>query len=117
MPFGRGFATALILILIALACIAIARRLEKERRFIGKLCTLKAFDPSNAVRLDQLTPDELATVADLTSAGVLHGRGNIRYLEQSAFAAFRRKRIRLTLLGAVTALAVAGLMVLLILRY
>jgi hypothetical protein len=33
---GRGFATAAALILIALACIAIAKRIEQERRELGR---------------------------------------------------------------------------------
>jgi hypothetical protein len=33
---GRGFATAAALILIALVCIAVARKIEAERRELGK---------------------------------------------------------------------------------
>jgi hypothetical protein len=33
---GRGFATAAALILIALVCIAVARRIEQERRALGR---------------------------------------------------------------------------------
>jgi hypothetical protein len=115
VPFGRGFATASILILVALACIAVARRFEKERRFIGKLRQQKAFDPSRAIRVSDLSDDERLTAADLTAAGVLRGHGNARYLEPAALAAFRNKRIVLAVSGALAALAVAAVMAFLIL--
>jgi hypothetical protein len=113
--FGRGFATASILILVALACIAVARRFEKERRLIAKLRHQKAFDPSRAIRVNELSDDERHTVSDLTAAGVLRGHGNARYLEQDALASFRTKRIILALSGSLAALALAALMAFLIL--
>jgi hypothetical protein len=116
VPFGRGFATASILILVALACIAIARRFEKERRLIAKLHTQKAFDPSRAIRVNELSDDERMTVSDLTQAGVLRGHGNARYLELTALSSFRIKRIFLACSGALAALAVAALMAFLILK-
>jgi hypothetical protein len=115
MPFGRGFATAAILILIALACIAIARRFEKERRLIAKLRSRQATDPSRAIRVNELSEDERHTVSDLTQAGVLRGHGNARYLEPAALTSFRTKRIFLAASGALAALLVAALMAFLIL--
>jgi len=38
---SRGFATAALLILVALGCIAIAKRLEGERRMIRRIASLK----------------------------------------------------------------------------
>jgi hypothetical protein len=116
MPFGRGFATAAVLILIALACIATVRRLERERRLITKLTRQDAFDMARAIRLDQLTDDEQDTVRGLTAAGVLRGRGNARYIERTGLASFRRKRIGLAISGAVAALIVAGLAAFVILQ-
>jgi hypothetical protein len=107
VPFGRGFATASLLILIALACIAIARRFEKERRLIAKLNQAKAFDPSCGVRVSELSEDERHTVSDLTSAGVLRGHGNVRYIERAALASFKLKRIFLAISSALAALAIA----------
>jgi hypothetical protein len=107
VPFGRGFATASLLILIALACIAIARRFEKERRLIAKLNQRKAFDPSCGVRLNELNDDERLTASDLSSAGVLRGHGNVRYIERAALAAFKLKRISLAIASGLAALAIA----------
>lgn len=116
MPFGRGFATASLLILIALACSAVARRLEKERRLIAKLRSRQACDPSRAIRVNELSDDERHTVSGLTQAGVLRGHGNARYLELTALASFRLKRVLLALSGALAALAVAALVAFLILK-
>lgn len=116
MPFGRGFATASLLILVALACIAISRRFEKERRLIAKLNKHKAFDPSRGVRVNELSDDEQLTASDLTHAGVLRGHGNVRYIERAALASFKWKRIFLAIFAALAALAVAAGMAFLILR-
>jgi hypothetical protein len=115
VPFGRGFATASLLILVALACIAVARRFERERRLIAKLNRQKAFEPSRAIRVNELTDAERLTASDLTAAGVLRGHGNARYLERGALASFKTKRIVLALSGALAALAVAALLAFLVL--
>jgi len=57
MP-GRGLATAGSLILIALTCIAIAKRLERERRLIRRV------REEGAVQLDQLSDDEALAILD-----------------------------------------------------
>lgn len=115
MPFGRGFATASFLILIALACIAVARRFEKERRLLAKLKERKAYDPSQGVRVSELSEDERHTVSDLTQAGVLRGHGNVRYIERAALASFKLKRVFLAISGALAALAIAAGMAFIIL--
>lgn len=109
MPLGRGFATAVVLILVLLAFAALGRRLARERRLIAKLQQLKAFDISRAIRVDQLSEDERETVRSLTAAGVLRGRGNARYLEQSALKTLRRKRIGLVVSGALGGIIVVAL--------
>jgi len=108
VPFGRGFATAAILILIALACIAVARRFENERRLLAKLNARKAYDPSCGIRVSELSEPERLTVSDLTNAGVLRGHGNVRYIERAALASFKLKRIFLAIAGALAAAALAS---------
>jgi hypothetical protein len=92
------------------------RRLERERRLIAKLTRQDAFDMARAVRVDQLTDDEQETARSLTTAGVLRGRGNARYIEPRGLTSFRRKRIGLALSGALAALIVAGLAAFIILH-
>jgi hypothetical protein len=107
MPFGRGFATVVVLSIIALACIVTARRLEREKRLLAKFRKQDAFDMARAIRVDQLTEDEKDVVKGLTAAGVLRGRGNARYIERTGLSAFRRKRIVLAITSALAALLVA----------
>ena len=116
MPFGRGFATASLLILIALGCIVVARRFERERRLLAKLKERKAYDPSCGVRVNELSDDERLTVSDLTHAGVLRGHGNVRYIERAALSSFKLKRIFLAISGALAALVVAAGMAFIILK-
>ncbi|HKZ74172.1 MAG TPA: hypothetical protein VJ011_08910 [Steroidobacteraceae bacterium] len=106
--FGRGFATALCLVLIALACIAVARRFERERRLIAKLRRRDAFDADRALSARHLSDDERDTVTDLTRAGVLRERGGSHYIDAASLAVFRRKRVRVALSGALVALAVCA---------
>ncbi|MGQ0835143.1 MAG: hypothetical protein ACT4O5_09535 [Gammaproteobacteria bacterium] len=113
--FGRGFATALCLILIALVCIAVARRFERERRLLAKLGQRDAFDAARALDVLQLSEDERDTVADLTHAGVLREQGGAHYIDPESLARFRRKRRRIALTGALGALALAALVAALIL--
>jgi type II secretory pathway component PulM len=112
---GRGFVTALLLVLIALACITVARRIERERRLIAKLRARDAYDAGSALDAGQLDADERDTAADLAQAGVLRSGGNAHYLDLDTLAIFRRKRVRFAVSGALVALAVAVLVAVLIL--
>ena len=115
MP-GRGFATALLLILIALACLAGMRRIERDRRLMARLRKAQAFDPRNAVALRLLTPDEQDSAASLAQAGVVAIDQNRCYIVQSQVSMFRRKRARVTIAGAFFALLLAVFVAVLILR-
>jgi hypothetical protein len=116
MPAGRGFATAVCLVLIALVCIGIAKRLERERRLLRKLRARLAFDAQHGVSLEELTDGECEIVTSLERAGVLRVDRNHCHLEPVGYAAFRRKRLRLTLSGALMALALAVLVAFTLLR-
>jgi hypothetical protein len=120
MP-SRGFATAAILIVIALACLAVVRRLERDRRLLAILREHRAYDFDNAVALDSLDPEQRESAESLTKAGVIAIRrgptGKAEcYLVQSEVPIFRRKRTRLALVGAIGALALAVFVALVILR-
>lgn len=108
MILSRGFLAAAALILIALACIAVARRLERERRLIAKLRHRGALDPQRALPLGRLTEDERDTVDQLLAAGVLRGGEGGCYIAAAELGTFRRKRIRLAATGALAALALAA---------
>ncbi len=115
MP-GRGFATALLLILIALACLAGVRRIERERRLLGKLRAHAAVDLDSALPLERLSPDERDSAEMLSRAGVVSIQGNRCFTVQSQLSMFRSKRTRVALSAAFVALAVAVLVSFLILR-
>ncbi len=115
MP-GRGFATALLLILVALACVAGARRVERDRRLMTKLRGARAFDPHTAIPLSGLSPDDRDSAAGLAQAGVVAMQGNRCYIVQSQLTMFRRKRTRVVLATSLVALVVTVLVVVLILR-
>ena len=111
MP-GRGFASAAALIAIALACLAITRKLERERRLLAKLRKRGAA----GIVLAELTDDERDAAESLAAAGVLdiqHQRATIRTVE---LGVFRRKRMRLMVMGGFGAFLLACLVALLILR-
>jgi hypothetical protein len=113
---SKGFLTALFLVVIALACIAVARRFERERRLLGKLRARAAFDPGHALDSRELSADERDTAADLQQAGVLREAGaGACYVDPESLASFRRKRMRVAFSGALGALAVAALVAVLIL--
>jgi hypothetical protein len=113
---SRGFATAFLLVLIALTCIATARRLERERRLIATLRARQALTPQRAVSVELLSPDEQDTARDLMAAGVVQGDARRCYLEPATLGRFRRKRTRLALAGASGALALAVVTAWLVLR-
>lgn len=109
MPFGRGFVTAALLLLIVLSCIAVARRLERERRLIAKLRARGALDAEHAIPLGRLSDDELDTAESLIHSGVLRSRNERCYIAPAELGAFRRKRLRLALSGAFAAVFVVVL--------
>ncbi len=113
---GRGFATALILILIALACLAGVRRIERDRRLMAKLRTHGAFGPQSALSLERLSADEQDCVATLSQAGVVAIERNRCYIVQAQLTMFSRKRTRVAVSGAFVALVLAVLVAILILR-
>jgi hypothetical protein len=109
---GRGFASAAALIAIALACLAITRKLERERRLLAKLRKRGAA----GIALTELTDDERDAAESLAAAGVLdiqHQRATVRSVE---LGVFRRKRMRLMVMGGFGAFLLACLVALLILR-
>ncbi len=116
MPFGRGFFTAACLILIALTCIAVAKRLERERRLLARLRGIQAFDAAHAVLLDRLNDDERDAAHVLADAGVLSVEGNRCYIRQVELKSFRRRRLRVVLVGATAALLLGVVIFVAILR-
>ena len=110
MLAGRGFATAVFLIVIALTCIAFAKRLERERRLLRKLR-----ENNGTVSSESLTEDERDTAESLAHVGVLRKDRN-RYTHAGGLATFKRKRIRLALSGAAAALLLALVIAFILLR-
>lgn len=104
---SRGIATAALLILVALTCIAIAKRLEGERRMIRKLRELRATDTDKAIPLDDLDEVERDTLDRLRSAGVIRMDRTRGYINPEALRTFRGKRMRFALTGAMFALLLA----------
>ena len=109
MP-GRGLATAGSLILIALTCIAIAKRLERERRLLRKL------REQGAISLQALSDDERETADNLRAAGVVRMDAAHGYVEPAGLEAFRRKRVRFALTGALIALGLCVVVAVVLLR-
>ena len=116
MP-GRGFVSAAALIAIALACLTVTRKLERERRLLAKLRRRGAVDSgSPGIALEDLSDDERDAAESLAEAGVLEiaqKRVSIRTAELSTF---RRKRLRLMVMGGFGAFLLACLVAVLILR-
>jgi hypothetical protein len=114
---GRGLASAAALIAIALACLTVTRKLERERRLLAKLRRRGAIDSSGAgIALDELSEDERDAAESLAAAGVLElaqKRVSIRTVE---LGTFRRKRLRLMVVGGFGAFLLACLVAVLILR-
>jgi hypothetical protein len=99
-----------------LTCVAVARRLERERRLIGLLRRRNADAPQRAMRFAELSDDDQDTARDLISAGLVRRAGSSCYLDGAGMPAFRRKRLRLAVVGAAAALALAALTALVLLR-
>ena len=115
MP-GRGLVSATALVAIALACLTITRKLERERRLLAKLRERAGAAPACGVPLDELTDDERDAAESLAAAGVLEIRQRRCALRPVELDRFRRKRLRLVVTGGVGALVLACLVALLILR-
>jgi hypothetical protein len=113
---GRGFATAALLILVALSCIAVAKRLESERRMIRKLRQLRAGGEAQTVSLEGLSEIERDTLERLRSAGVLRMDRNRGYLDPEGLRTYKAKRVRFAIGGALFALALGVAIVLAVLR-
>ena len=107
MGGSRGFATAALLILVALTCIAIGKRLEGERRMIRKLRELREEDTHQAIPLADLDEVERDTLERLRAAGVIRMDRSRGYINPDALRAFKGKRMRFALTGGMLALFVA----------
>jgi hypothetical protein len=110
MVAGRGFATAVCLIVIALTCIAFAKRIERERRLLRKL------RENGTISFDGLTDDERDTAESLSHAGVLRKDRDRGYVHPEGLRNFKRKRIRLAVSGAAGALLLALILAFILLR-
>ncbi len=123
MP-GRGLVSAAALIGIALACLSVTRKLERERRLLRKLRKRGAVEPGWALPLDELTEDERDAAASLAHSGVLEigkqpgggARGQRVFIRTAELGSFRQKRLRLLVMGGFGALLLAVVVALLILR-
>ena len=113
---GRGFATAGLLILVALVCIATAKRFEAERRMIAKLRELRDTNSTGAIPLDGLSVVERDTLERLREAGVIRMDRSRGYINPEALRAFKGKRIRFALTGVLFAAALVVLIALFVLR-
>jgi hypothetical protein len=130
---GRGLVSAAALIAIALACLTVTRKLERERRLLRKLRKRGAVEPGWALPLDELTDDERDAAASLASSGLLEiskragtlgQRGpagdslarSVVFIRTGELRGFRQKRMRLLVMGGFGALLLAVVVALLILR-
>lgn len=109
MP-GRGLASAAALIAIALACLTVTRKLERERRLLAKL------RKRGTVALDELSEDERDAAESLASAGILEIQRQRVSIKTVQLDAFRKKRLRLMVTGGFGAFLIACLVALLILQ-
>ena len=115
MP-GKGLVSAAALIAIALACLTVTRKLERERRLLAKLRKRGAVDPASAIALDDLTDDERDAAESLARSGVLEIRQRRCSIRGVELGVFRRKRQRLMVMGGFGAFLLACLVAVLILR-
>jgi hypothetical protein len=112
----RGLLAVACLVFIALVCISVVRKLERERRLLRKLRAHSAVDAAHAVPLDDLTEDERDCARSLANAGVLSVWPHGYSLRSTEIPMFRRKRVRLALSGGVAALILAVIVAVLILH-
>jgi len=132
---GRGLVSAAAIIAVALACLTVTRKLERERRLLRKLRKQGAVEPGWAIPLSELTDDERDAAITLANSGVLEigkhpgratGQGvpagdslagrSVVFIRTGELGGFRRKRLRLVVMGGFGALLLAVLLALLILR-
>jgi hypothetical protein len=113
----RGLISATALIAIALACLTVTRKLERERRLLSKLRRRGAADAANSVDLDELTEDERDAAGSLSASGVLEIQRKRCFIKPVELGVFRRKRLRLMVMGGFGALLLAVLVAVLILRH
>jgi hypothetical protein len=111
---GRGLLAVACLVFIALCCISVVRKLERERRLLRKLRGRGAVDPG--MPLAELSDDERDCAESLAIAGVLTIRQNGCYVRSTEMPVFRRKRVRLALSGGFAALVLALVVAVLILH-
>jgi hypothetical protein len=124
----KGLLSAAVLIVIALACLTVTRKLERERRLLRKLRKRGAVEPGWALPLDELTDDERDAAASLADSGVLEIRKqpvpagdslasrSVVFIRSAGLRGFRQKRLRLVVMGGFGALLLAVLVAVLILR-
>jgi hypothetical protein len=113
---GKGLVSAAALIAIALACLTVTRKLERERRLLAKLRRKGAVEPGWALSLQDLTADERDAADSLVTSGVLEIRQERVFIRPVELGVFRRKRLRLMVLGGFGAFLLAILVAVLILR-
>ena len=113
---GRGLLTVACLVFLALGCLSVVRRLERERRLLRKLRACGAFDAGTAYPLNDLTEDERDCARSLSTAGVLSLREYGCYVRSGELPLLRRKRVRLALSGGLAALVLAVILAVLILH-
>jgi hypothetical protein len=112
----KGLASAAALIAIALGCLTITRKLERERRLLAKLRKRGALDPAHAIAMDELSEDERDAARSLGAAGVFEIQQNRCSIRPLELGTFRRKRVRLMVMGGFGAFLLACLVAALILR-
>jgi hypothetical protein len=112
----RGLASAAALIAIALACLTITRKLERERRLLRKLRKHGAVDSAHGIDLDGLTEDERDAVHTLAATGVLEIQRKRCFIRPVELGTFHRKRLRLMVMGGFGAILLACAVAVLILR-
>jgi hypothetical protein len=113
---GRGLLAVACLVLIALSCISVVRKLERERRLLRKLRSRGAVDVGSSIALRELSEDERDCAESLATAGILTIRRNGCYVRSAELPVFRRKRLRLALSGGFAALVLAVVIAVLILH-
>ena len=106
MP-GRGLVTVALLVMVALGCIAFARRLESERRLVARLRERASAAPGSGLLANSLSFSEQEAARSLSNAGAIVERAGCYHLEPERLRVFRRKRLRLTISGALGALGLA----------
>jgi hypothetical protein len=113
---GRGLGLAAALIAVALACLTVTRKLERERRLLAKLRKRGAVDSRSALAQDEMTDDERDAAASLAASGVLEIQAERCFIRTVELGMFRRKRLRLMVVGGFGAFLLAVLVAVLILR-